>query len=103
MAAIRASRCIHEQKRSLTFRIDSKIQAQEGPKSRRSSLVRSVARGGLQYSRANILIDEIGNVRPWKWGVPVLRGLMATATTTDHCRHRRRDLDALRRGATAEA
>ncbi|TBU64886.1 Oxysterol-binding protein-domain-containing protein [Dichomitus squalens] len=38
-----------------------RILAQEMPKSRRSSLARSAARGGLQYSRANILIDEIGN------------------------------------------
>ncbi|KAI0735357.1 Oxysterol-binding protein-domain-containing protein [Earliella scabrosa] len=38
-----------------------KILAQEIPKSRRSSLARSAARGGLQFNRANILIEEIGN------------------------------------------
>ncbi|RPD63123.1 hypothetical protein L227DRAFT_572963 [Lentinus tigrinus ALCF2SS1-6] len=38
-----------------------KILAQEIPKSRRSSLARSAARGGLQFNRAHILIEEIGN------------------------------------------
>ncbi|PIL32143.1 hypothetical protein GSI_06849 [Ganoderma sinense ZZ0214-1] len=38
-----------------------KLLAQEMPKSRRSSLARSAVRGGLQFNRANILIDEIGN------------------------------------------
>ena len=45
------------------LRTGSKILAQEIPKSRRSSLARSAARGGLQFNRANILIEEIGNVR----------------------------------------
>ena len=40
-----------------------KILAQEIPKSRRSSLARSAVRGGLQFNRAHILIEEIGNVR----------------------------------------
>ncbi|KAI0757178.1 Oxysterol-binding protein-domain-containing protein [Daedaleopsis nitida] len=38
-----------------------KILAQEIPKSRRSSLARSAARGGLSFNRANVLIEEIGN------------------------------------------
>ena len=46
--------------------VTRKILAQEMPKSRRSSLARSAARGGLQINRANILIDEIGNVRLYR-------------------------------------
>ncbi|RDX56050.1 hypothetical protein OH76DRAFT_1518658 [Lentinus brumalis] len=38
-----------------------KILAQEHPKSRRSSLARSAVRGGLQFNRAHVLIEEIGN------------------------------------------
>ncbi|KAI0651676.1 Oxysterol-binding protein-domain-containing protein [Trametes meyenii] len=37
-----------------------KILAQEMPKSRRSSLARSASRGGLTFSRASMLVDEMG-------------------------------------------
>ncbi|KAH9944530.1 Oxysterol-binding protein-domain-containing protein [Epithele typhae] len=54
-------RCLSREDFEMWMGAFRKILAIEIPKSRRSSLARSAARGGIQFNRANALVDEIGN------------------------------------------
>ncbi|KAH9898579.1 Oxysterol-binding protein-domain-containing protein [Cubamyces lactineus] len=53
-------KCLSEEDFNKWMAAFRKVLAQEMPKSRRSSLARSASRGGLQFSRAYLLVEEMG-------------------------------------------